>query len=121
MGDETLLTSARRVRRFFEIVMAHGGLIDTEFQMAIDTLARQIFQEEKRIKMKSTHCVVSAIEHALTQQDARELEDLYDAAHQLILILSLSDYKHSVVSHNEYETSLLRLRDALAAVKGLQS
>lgn len=48
--EETLLTAARRVVRFFSIDMMHGGLISEETQIAFDTLQRQIEREVGRLK-----------------------------------------------------------------------
>ena len=38
MSEETLLTAARRVVRFFNIDQAHGGLVSVETLRAIETL-----------------------------------------------------------------------------------
>lgn len=43
MSDETLLTAARRVVRFFNIDMnGHGGMISIDTQKAMETLDKQV-------------------------------------------------------------------------------
>lgn len=48
--EESLLTAARRVVRFFNIDAAHGGLISEQTQIAIDTLDRQVRIETEKQK-----------------------------------------------------------------------
>lgn len=48
MSDETLLTAARRMVRFLNIDLEHGGLISIETQQALDTLDREVRREAKR-------------------------------------------------------------------------
>jgi hypothetical protein len=51
MSEETLLTAARRVVRFFNIDEAHGGLMSTETVQAVQTLDKQVrltVEREKR-------------------------------------------------------------------------
>lgn len=50
MSEETLLSAARRVVRFFRIDEAKGGLTTTATLIAMDTLALQIEQETARQK-----------------------------------------------------------------------
>lgn len=42
MSEETLLSAARRVVRFFNIDMNHGGLVSVDTQQAIDTLDKMV-------------------------------------------------------------------------------
>ena len=42
MAEETLLSAARRVVRFFRIDMNKGGLITTETEQAFDTLDKMV-------------------------------------------------------------------------------
>lgn len=46
--EESLLTAARRVVRFFNIDAMHGGLISEQTQIAIDTLDRQVRIETEK-------------------------------------------------------------------------
>lgn len=48
-GRETLLSAARRVVRFFNIDMSHGGLTSVETQKAIETLDIQVSREQQRL------------------------------------------------------------------------
>lgn len=48
MAAETLLTASRRVVRFFNIDMQHGGLVSNETQRAIETLHIQVERAAKR-------------------------------------------------------------------------
>lgn len=47
-SPETLLSAARRVVRFFNIDMSHGGLVSVETQQAIEVLDIQVSQEAER-------------------------------------------------------------------------
>jgi hypothetical protein len=51
MADETLLTAARRVVRFHRIDESHGGLQSIDTLKAIETLDKQVREEETRVKM----------------------------------------------------------------------
>lgn len=51
MSDETLHTAARRVVREFNIVMHEGGLINTHFEIAMDTLDREVRKETERQRL----------------------------------------------------------------------
>lgn len=46
--NETLLTAARRVVRFFKIDENHGGLMSIDTIKAVDELDRQVLLEAKR-------------------------------------------------------------------------
>ena len=50
MSEETLLSAARRARRFFLIDEAHGGLTSRDTLIAMDTLALQIEKAAQREK-----------------------------------------------------------------------
>lgn len=50
MSDETLLTAARRVVRFFNIDLNQGGLVTVETQHAVEVLDQQVRREAKRLK-----------------------------------------------------------------------
>jgi hypothetical protein len=50
--DETLHSAARRVVRFFNIVMAQGGLVDPEFEHAMLQLSKQVEKENKKAEDK---------------------------------------------------------------------
>lgn len=50
MSEETLLSAARRVVRYFRIDESHGGLTSTPTLVAMDTLALQIEKEAAREK-----------------------------------------------------------------------
>jgi hypothetical protein len=51
--EENLLTSARRVVRFFNIDnTSGGGLISTETTGAVETLDKQVRAEDMRLKME---------------------------------------------------------------------
>lgn len=52
MSDETLLSAARRVVRFFNIDMNKGGLMTVETQSAIEQLDAQVRLEEFRQKQQ---------------------------------------------------------------------
>lgn len=52
MSEETLLSAARRVVRFFNIDMNGGGLITVETQAAIEVLDSEVRKEAKRLKVK---------------------------------------------------------------------
>ncbi len=53
---ETLLSAARRVVRFFNIDMSHGGLTSVETQQAIETLDIQVSREQTRLdKLNASH------------------------------------------------------------------
>lgn len=45
MPDETLLTAARRVVRFFNIDMNKGGIITVETQQSIEMLDKMVRKE----------------------------------------------------------------------------
>jgi hypothetical protein len=45
MADETLLTAARRVVRFFNIDMNAGGIVTPQTQHAVETLDRMVRKE----------------------------------------------------------------------------
>jgi hypothetical protein len=71
--------------------------------------------------MKATHCVVMAIEQAIVQNDARLLEDLYDAGHQLFLVLiDQNGNRREGVPEREFSAAIARLESALLAIKELQ-
>ena len=53
MSEETLLSAARRVARFFRIDEAHGGLTSRDTLIAMDTLDKQIVRETKRLKQEA--------------------------------------------------------------------
>lgn len=53
MSEETLLSAARRVRRYFLIDEAHGGLTSRDTLIAMDTLAIQIEKETLREKAEA--------------------------------------------------------------------
>jgi hypothetical protein len=48
MPDETLLTAARRVVRFFNIDMQRGGIVTEHTELAMLTLDKQVKLQEKR-------------------------------------------------------------------------
>lgn len=48
MSEETLLSAARRVVRFFNIDLNKGGLITEESQHALETLDREVRSEVRR-------------------------------------------------------------------------
>jgi hypothetical protein len=48
MAEETLLSAARRVLRYFRIDEAHGGLTSPDTLIAMDTLALQVEKESER-------------------------------------------------------------------------
>lgn len=50
MTEETLLTAARRVARFFRLDQSHGGLVSIETIQAVETLDIQIAREADRQK-----------------------------------------------------------------------
>jgi hypothetical protein len=55
MAEETLLTAARRVVRYFNIDMNKGGIITVSTEQAMETLNMMVTNEvtkEKREKMK---------------------------------------------------------------------
>jgi hypothetical protein len=45
MSEETLLTAARRVVRFFNIDQQHGGLVSIDTLRAVETLDVQVSRE----------------------------------------------------------------------------
>ena len=54
MSEETLLTAARRVVRFFNIDQQHGGLVSIETIHAVNTLDIQVVRTTKRKQAKIT-------------------------------------------------------------------
>jgi hypothetical protein len=50
MSEETLLSAARRVARFFRIDEAHGGLTSRDTLIAFITLDKEIERETARLK-----------------------------------------------------------------------
>lgn len=48
--DESLFTAARRIVRFLNIDLNHGGLITEETEKALCTLEREIDKERSRQK-----------------------------------------------------------------------
>lgn len=48
MAEETLLSAARRVVRFFNIDMNKGGIITVETQQAVETLNKMVHKEAAR-------------------------------------------------------------------------
>jgi hypothetical protein len=54
MADESLLTAARRVVRFFGIDMNKGGLITTETEVAMLTLDKQVQRAVQEIKAEGS-------------------------------------------------------------------
>lgn len=52
MAEETLLSAARRVARYFHIDQAHGGLVSVETIQAVEILDIQI-ERETRAKAKA--------------------------------------------------------------------
>lgn len=54
MSEETLLSAARRVVRFFNIDMNKGGLITVETQQAVETLDGEVRKETARKNQKDT-------------------------------------------------------------------
>lgn len=60
MSEETLLSAARRVVRFFRIDEAHGGLTSRDTLIAFDTLDKQIERENKRLKREAEELVERA-------------------------------------------------------------
>ncbi|WP_336810916.1 hypothetical protein [Bosea sp. MMO-172] len=53
MSEESLLSAARRARRFFLIDETHGGLTSLYPLIAMDTLALQIEKETQREKERA--------------------------------------------------------------------
>lgn len=53
MSEETLLSAARRVVRFWRIDEAHGGLTSRDTLIAMDTLSLQIEKETAREKARA--------------------------------------------------------------------
>ena len=54
MSEETLLSAARRVVRFFNIDMNKGGLITVETQQAVETLDGEVRKEAERKNQQDT-------------------------------------------------------------------
>ena len=54
MSEETLLSAARRVVRFFNIDMNKGGLITVDTQQAVETLDGEVRKEAARKNQKDT-------------------------------------------------------------------
>ena len=54
MTEETLLSAARRVVRFFNIDMNKGGLITVDTQQAVETLDGEVRKEAARKNQKDT-------------------------------------------------------------------
>ena len=53
MSEETLLSAARRVVRFFNIDMNNGGLITVDTQQAVETLDGEVRKEAARKNQQS--------------------------------------------------------------------
>ena len=53
MTEETLLSAARRVVRFFNIDMNKGGLITVDTQQAVETLDGEVRKEAARKNQQS--------------------------------------------------------------------
>lgn len=65
MAEETLLTAARRVVRFFRIDNeTHGGLISIETTAAVETLERQVQVEVHREQTRQTLAEMSRLPNA---------------------------------------------------------
>lgn len=54
MSEETLLSAARRVVRFFNIDMNKGGLITVDTQQAVETLDGEVRKEVARKNQQDT-------------------------------------------------------------------
>lgn len=54
MADETLLSAARRVSRFFKIDEAHGGMTSIDTIQAVETMDKEIHKESERQKADAT-------------------------------------------------------------------
>jgi hypothetical protein len=57
VSEETLLTAARRVAKFFRIGQAHGGLVSIETIQAVETLDIQVAREAARQKAAANNTV----------------------------------------------------------------
>jgi hypothetical protein len=64
VSEETLLTAARRVAKFFRIDQAHGGLVSIETIQAVETLDIQVAREAARQK--------AAVNDTVKIEDARK-------------------------------------------------
>lgn len=50
MSEETLFTAARRICRFLNVDLNHGGLLTEETEKALMTLEKQVERERQRQK-----------------------------------------------------------------------
>jgi hypothetical protein len=60
VSEETLLTAARRVVRFFNIDQQHGGLVSIDTLRAVETLDVQVSREAERLKAVQATASVAA-------------------------------------------------------------
>lgn len=70
MADETLLTAARRVVRFFNIDnTSGGGLISIDTTTAVETLDKMVRAEDLRIKVERERAqkTLASIDASATQ------------------------------------------------------
>jgi DNA-binding protein YbaB len=72
MAEETLLTAARRMVRFYQIDEAHGGLMSIETMGAMHTLSIQVEKESKRQKLLEDARI--AAETAAASETERTME-----------------------------------------------
>ncbi len=72
MAEETLLSAARRVVRFFNIDMNGGGLIAVPTQEAVETLDKMVRLEVEREKAEAAEAAREKAEAAIAQPQAAE-------------------------------------------------
>ena len=60
MAEETLLSAARRVSRFFKIDEAHGGMTSISTIQAVETMDKEIHKETARQKSAAKTLTVVA-------------------------------------------------------------
>lgn len=113
MSEETLMTAAHRLNRYFRVDMQNGGLVVDETLAALQTLSRQIdFCDAAREQVKA--------EYVGDTVDYRHDDELLGASRDCVKLLNLDMSKHGGMVSITTEISFDTLVKAIRAAGGRQ-
>jgi hypothetical protein len=112
VSDETLMTAAHRLNRFFRIDMQNGGLVVDETLAALETLSRQVAAYEDTL-------VSVGADHLGSSSDS-SLNQLLVASRECVKLLNLDMSKHGGMVSIMTEISFDTLVKAIRAAGGRQ-
>lgn len=112
MSEETLMTAAHRLNRYFRVDMQNGGLVVDETLAALETLSRHVALEDDRIRSAQADPNSDA-EDCLTH-------GLLDASRECVKLMNLDMSKHGGMVSIKTEISFDTLVKAIRAAGGRQ-